>query len=359
MIAIVFGGVLDKQSSNMTKYSLNALCEIFGDDNVLFIDFYRGNKLQKICGEQHRYVKTNFDDWVDYADGYRKMVKLLEDNNIDKVIWYRQGLSANYRSDNYGIAKSFEKQIANKDYKLSSYMSTRAIHCKYILMKAMSRYCDVVTQFLIDIQEFVFDTTMKFKGKFYKIYLAQVKGFIFMPTFELGLSLYHKPNIKKDNDFVFWCTAKTNDRAYLAERKSELESLGYDIQIVCRNETTAISEEEYDNKLAHSLFTLAVPAYATEHFSIWRIIEALANDCLCLILSLCNLNDLQKTFPDIYQIVIDDGLIIKDFSDIKDKIADLKPKHNEIIKKLKSTGSYLKITNLDYCRRRWFKMLEV
>lgn len=358
MIAIVFGGVLDRHCSNMTSYSINALCEMFNND-VVIIDFFKSNQLQKMCGE-HKYIKCTFDNCNDYKEVYQQSQEILDKYKIDKIIWYRQMMYVDYRATRYYLATYLERRIRNGNYAYVSYIQSTHVHKRYIFMKACSKRCKVVVQFLQDINEFTFDKTMNFSGKFYKTYLAKTGDFIFMPTFEQGLSLYNNRTKEKKNDFVFWCTAKTDDRKYLSDRKEELESLGYDIKIVCIGDKFGtISEEEYDNKLAQSLFTLCVPAYNQNNFSIWRIIEALSNDCLCLVLANNNLYDLRCTYPDICDIIQTRNLILDDFTNLQKKIEELKPQRENILNELKETESFKKITDFDWCRSRWHRMLEV
>lgn len=357
MIAIVFGGYLDKHCENMTSYSINALCKIF-DDNVIIIDFFKSNKLQKICGE-HKYIKVNFDDCKDYYDVYKKSKYVIEKNKIEKVIWYRNLMNIDYRSERYYSINSLEKKMKNKQYDFVNYKSTRTIHERYLFMKALSKKCGIIIQFVQDINEFTFDKTINFKNKFYKTYLAQVNGFIFMPTFELGLSLFNNRSNKKEQDFVFYCTAKTEDRQYISDRKCELENMCYDIKIVCIGDKHGcIKEDEYDDKLAKSYFTLCIPAYNDKHFSIWRIIEALNNNCVCLVLSNNDMNDLLKTFPDIYEVIKKYNLIINDFNELQKKIVELKPKHKNIIEEMKQTKSIRKVSDINWCKKRWKKMLK-
>lgn len=363
MIAIVFGGFLDKQGLSMTKYTIDLLCRIF-DNDVIIIDFFKSNKLVNICGKNHKYVKVTFDDCEDYSDCYHKALSIIEEHKIKKIIWYRTMLSGQYNSSNYSLAKVLEKRISKKIFTYVNYQSTVAVHKRYIFMKAASRCCDIIIQFLIDINEFTFDKTIKFKGKFYKTYLAKVDDFILMPAFEAGLLMSKRSISEKIIDFVFWCTAKTDNRKYIADRKIELEKLGeklgYDIKIICAGDKHGcISEDEYDKKLSKSKFTLCIPAYNKDHFSIWRIFEALAFDCVCLVLSNNKMKDLQVTFPDIYEVIKKYNLFVDDFNDIQKKIKELDPIRERILYDLKNTNSCKKISDFDWCRRRWRKMLEV
>jgi hypothetical protein len=105
---------------------------------------------------------------------------------------------------------------------------------------------------------------------------------------------------EKTIDFVFGGTFTTKKRKHLSESYQETASKFGVSRIYVKDrfsETdTTISKEKYLAELKKSRFTLAIPSYDVTCMSIYRIQEALHNDCLPLIHPLCQTKELEDSF---------------------------------------------------------------
>lgn len=359
MIAIYYGAPVDDKYRKIIKLSIISICKFF-DYNIFVIDTKKTNKLKNLLNDNKiKFIKCNLENETNWSSVIEKDENLISKYNIDKIIYFRTSIIGGFKRGNYGIIEAYEKHVEEGDDSFSFNFNTiKNLLVNYMFLKACSNKNIEVYQFFTDVQELPFGEVLNFK-KYRKLYLANTKDFICMPAFEYGLSLEKSDNIKT-KDFCFYCTALTDDRKYMIDKKFFLESHeGYDCKIVIDEkdkDNKSIKQEEYDKKLSNAKFTLAIPAYDINHFSIWRIFEALENNCLCLVLSNCNLYDIQVTYPTIYKI-INKYCIVESIEDIDNKIKELDSKYIDIINEIRNTPEYKKITDLEYCKRRWKRML--
>ena len=364
MIAIYYGATVDDKYRNIIKFTINSICEFF-DYNIIVIDPKKSNKLTKLLNnDKIKFVKYNFDDEKCWSALISKCENILEQNNIEKVIYFRTPIIGNFKRDNYGLITSYENEAKKGNDTFSfNFNTTKNLLFHYMFVKSCHNKNVEFYQIFTDVQEVPFGEVLKFK-RYKKLYLANTEDFICMPAFEYGLANENKNKVEKEIDFCFYCTAFTEDRNYIREYKDYLENHdNFDCRIVYEEKAKnsksekSIKQEDYDDKLAKAKFTLAIPAYDVNHFSIWRIFEALKNDCLCLVLSNCNMYDLENTYPKIYKI-IKENCIVDSVYDIEKRINEIGEKYIDIIRMLKETDEYKKITNLKYCSDRWKKMLR-
>ena len=153
----------------------------------------------------------------------------------------------------------------------------------------------------------------------------------------------------------------TKDRLqHIVDYKEYLER-NYDCKIVTnitKEDRKPLKQQEYYNKLSKSEYTLIIPSYDISTFSIIRFLEAVMVDCLPLIYSLCDLTDLKRTFPDIFNIV-ERKLIVEDIRGIDDKMAEINDERKSILDEIKSTKSFKKITTEEMVSKYYAKLLKV
>ena len=358
MIGLYYGGFLEKHCRLIAKYSMQAIIQMLGPENVVVIDRFKGNHLMKIIDQDVRSVKYNPERRESYDMCQDRAEKILRDNGIDKLIVFRNFITSQYRANKYSMAELIEKKMKTGDYAAINFESSNAVAQSYMFVRAASKVCDIVVQFSHDIDEYHFDSLIDFK-RYYRTYIASIDGVVFMPTFEIGLQLYgDKTKLDKQLDFVFYCTAKTDDRKYILVSRDKLQGIkNSDVVVVGPKENHTISEEAYDELLRKSKYTMVIPAYNKDNFSIWRIIEATMNNCLCLCHSMNNMHDLRFTYPDICDIV-EENLMVSSVEDIEAAMKQLEPNREKLIQQIKSTESFKKITDFDWCQKRWKRMLR-
>lgn len=100
--------------------------------------------------------------------------------------------------------------------------------------------------------------------------------------FSFGMTVYDE-NRRKYYDFANSFSKKFNNSVFLVNNKFN-------------NINTFVDRDKYLNFISASKYTLILPAYDTNSFSIYRLIESLSNNCLPFIHEDCNIDDVEKSF---------------------------------------------------------------
>lgn len=140
-----------------------------------------------------------------------------------------------------------------------------------------------------------------------------------------ALSFFEDPP-QKTIDLCFGFTAFTSHRE--TQYDNVMEALGKCSELTTKiflrhrklNIDTFVERDIYLYNIERSRYTLIIPPYDPKHFSIFRFLESIHNDCLPLITSDTYVNDFVKSFE------LDEDLINKitvDYSTIGDKINEL------------------------------------
>lgn len=355
-------GNLDKQSEMTVRCVMEPIIETV-DDLVIF-DWAK-TKLEKTVQNIHeaklvKYRIEDCKDWREIRDMYKR---LLKENDIDTFIIFKVVLSAGFKRGDMGKVIGFKNKLKQGDMTTSfNYMSSKVLLAKYMFVEVASRICDNVYHFVLDPQEASFTDTIKFKH-FERLYGMNNKTHRFMPCFEYGLSK-NGFTLDKEIDFVFYCSAATEDRAHIAAAKDKLEAVkGWDVQIniprgkqVGEKKTTPLSQSKYYERLAGSKYTACVRAYDETAFSLYRFLEALAHGCLSFVFSDCCIDDVETTFPQIHKI-ISDYLIVDSFKQIRDNIRNWPEKKRlGLLKKIRQTDDWQQAIKLSYLKDCWGKL---
>lgn len=355
-------GNLDKQTVMTTKCVIETLVETI--DGLVIIDWSK-QKLKGMIDNIADCKHVQFDvekckDWREIRELYRG---ILRDNNIDNLIVFKVVLAGGFKATDMGRVDGLHKALKNGDLTCGfNFASAKAILIKYFFVEVASKVCDNIYHFVLDPQEAEFEKVLKFKN-FERLYGMARDGFRFIPCFEYKLNKYGY-SLNKRNDFVFYCSAATDDRKHIADLKDKLEAIpNWDVQINIpkgqqkeEKKTTPLSQKQYYQKLAESRYTCCIVAYEKSAFSLYRLYEALAHDCLSFVFTECCLDDVKATCPEVYEI-IKKYLLVDTFKEIKQKI-DTWPesKRLEIINLLKNTNDWKKATDIEYVKDCWSKL---
>lgn len=319
-VALFLCGKIEDSSVMTTKCVIDTLTKVI--DNLVIIDPFTGNKLKKMLPEGTEIIKYDVRNLGGWKEIYKYNRNLLESNNIDTMIIFKVVLSKGFKCGDMGQIKGFQKKRKENDMYGFNFNQTKNILTKFSLVESASKICENVYHFILDPQEASFEDVCNFKH-FEKLYGMNRDGYKYMPCFEYGVNKEAK-HIEKTVDFVFYCSAVTEDRAYIANIKDKLESIdGWDVRInVPKANIRPLKQNEYYDKLASAKYSLCIPAYNKTAFSMYRFIEAACNDCICFIHKDVCLNDVKNTFPDIYDIMVE-YLIVDNFKHIKYNIKNI------------------------------------
>ena len=142
-----------------------------------------------------------------------------------------------------------------------------------------------------------------------------------------GLTFFKKD---KNIDFTFGYTIleKSNRESFESDVMS-LSKKFKNINLYVKNYKTGIDstidKDLYLDKLQDSKFTYILPSYNTNCFSVYRLIESIACDCLPLIHPSCNIEDINKSYNiDLNDLMLDtipsENFRVEKLNYLKDKI---------------------------------------
>lgn len=368
MKCLMYCGTFDKKYKNINKGAFNSIVDFLGNDNVIIASAHKSNQfLNSLDMPNANYFNITLADGENWKDAEKKYQKFFKSNKIDELIIFRSTVMGFMRFDNYSLFNSYEEHFKKKDYSYSmNFMTSRGQLIKYAFIKAAVKSGCKLTQFFTDSEEpeyakyFGLD---EFKAGY--ILNKPKRGYKYAPTYDRWLLTHREPDCDKIYDFVFYASAVTESRDYLIENRDILYSVPKsNVRVVTKdgsktssNSTEVyIDQKDYDKLLTQAKFTLAIPAYDHTTFSIWRIFEAMQNNCLCLVSSNCDLTDVKVTFPDVYDIIV--KYLVVDFKDIPKKIKQLNKNRTAILDELWNTKSVKNIQNLNWCKKQWNKLLE-
>lgn len=130
-------------------------------------------------------------------------------------------------------------------------------------------------------------------------------------------------DVKKDCDITFGFTALTKHREQ--QYDDVMEGLNanknLNVKLFVRHKRleidTFINRDDYLDAISKSRYTLLIPPYDLKHFSIYRFVESINNDCLPLITSDVYIDDFVKSFGIDLEII---NKLIVEYSTIGNKV---------------------------------------
>lgn len=102
-------------------------------------------------------------------------------------------------------------------------------------------------------------------------------------------------------DLVYGYSYMTKARAAIHDEVQQLLDIDqFDVRVFCKNKFEEsddfLSREDYLSHIHASNYTLIMPAYYPEMFSVYRFIESIKLDCLPFVHEWCNIKDVTKSF---------------------------------------------------------------
>lgn len=354
MIGVFFAGQIEKNQTIIVKAMIQTIIDIY-PDLILFHSFSTDKLVKLLDIKKAKVVKIpdNKDGWDKFKNN---CIELLWNLDINKLIVLKIPMFSGFRKNDQRVYDKFVKKFEEReidDREKLNYESVRVILRKCMFIKCAADFCEII--------HYVFDPNELVLSDEKRVGILKTHEMEYIPLYEPYL-LVNTSLQTKTQDLFFYVTAMTNERSYILDlfKKIYEETDSIDVKVFDRtNRREIISQEEYYRKLSISKFTLILPPYDKTSFSIIRFIEGVMSNCLPLIYNNVNLHDLRCTFPDIYDIIKSENLIFDDFTNLQKKMEEIEPMREMILQKLKTTMSYQKFTNLDWCKRRWHRILGV
>lgn len=330
----------------------------FVDTDYYLYNQFKNTLLTRICDcktiDGHLVSMAHDLGWIKFR---KRIQSMLIDNDIDTLIIFSSQMGGGINFKNQSVIKTCLKGC-NKDDTYGAKFSIAMQQYVYIqFILAASDVCENVYQYIIDPTEPDYSRTIEFDN-FRTLYYAACKrrNAVIMPFYEYGLRHYCDYVVDKTIEFTFGATALTEARKYMIDSKDYLEGHeGWDCNIITKANVGVKPQSEYLFGLAQSKFSLVVPSYDAETFSIERFFECVFCDCVPLVFSSCCLGDI-LCYPDIVDI-INSRLLVDSFDDIDSKIASFSDSmRKQVLYDIMNSESVRMITDLDWLRNRWSQL---
>lgn len=356
---LLLSGTINKGQELIVR---NIIAGISRCVDVVVIDTFSSNKLEKLLsGENVRFIKYQGAELKDWNEVEKYNMSFIKANGIKRFIFMKHFLVSGVRNGEETVLKSFFKCYQENPKKGFNYVSAHKIFLCSLLIKNVVESGAVTMAFSIDPLEPNYNNVIP-GNKVKNLFISARAGYTYMPCYEhVMFEAAQKEDMTKTHDFVFYCTCFSERRQYLLKHKNLYDGLpGYDVKIIGRNDRyqDCKKQDQYYGLISSSRYTLCVPAYDETSFSIIRFLEATCRDCLCLVLSFCNLDEVLFTFPDICDIIIKRGLLVDSFEDVPEKIRELNPRREVVLEEIKNSRSFKKIMDPDVVKARWNKLLK-
>lgn len=370
---------IEKTQAELIGCMVTQICE--NVDDVSVIDFYKDFKLSKTVYGEYNLFKVNqwdYDNWYDMYKNYKECIQEFDSVILIKTPTLRgtftRMLDEEFLSE---LDKGFTKD--NK-FQMSQDIMRRLIE-RLVFVKACRD--KKVYQFCIDTQEVDFSKVWKFKH-FERRYIFNHGDMKYFPMYEWAMANTYIQEIDKIQSIYF------NGSAFTEEKKKGLSVLKECVDKYLNRKVsgpvfgimtgsvdwyddedkrdTRVPQSTYMYNLKLSKYTIINTPYDDTHFNMYRFMEAIICDCIPIILPYNNLEDLQLTFPDIYNIIsLGDLVLMRIHADRKipmemaiysrlncDRYDRDKIRFNEI----KNSKSFKKITDQEYVKGEFKKLLE-
>lgn len=259
------------------------------------------------------YVKNN--GWAKYEEQMKRII-----SKFDEVIILDFIHMGNLREDNVEeFYKTIKRIKEDKFYGTNFSMSVASIRYQSFVNCCLELNVKI-KQFVIDTQELNFLLLDKdiLRTHYYN---CKDKGLVYLPRLGFTLEKLLRNNEKeKECQFNFYCTATTKDRKYVHRLKENFDKYisNGTFNIYCKENKTVLKQDEYYKMLSKTKFSLIIPPYDKKAFSYSRLIECIVNNCVPLVYSKCCLNDIEKTFPQLYKYI--NKKLIVDENNIQEKL---------------------------------------
>lgn len=367
MIGVFVPGVIQKNNNMLIRYFMNFLPEVLGDDFKV-IDFYKSYKMKNELGESTETFDIPLDDIIKEEKDWNKVAvtidKYLEDGGFTSFICYKSLMDTGFLKFGFESgATRYLKRAYDEGTKYMNYVSMQKKIAYLVFVDRCARRADHFYQYVTDPQEADFGRILDFKD-FARLYYNKAvrTGSILMPYYEYMLAKDSEIELAKTSPFTFYCSAVTEDRAYIAEMQEELESIdGWDVNVGTRDvkhKSLMTSQEEYFYMLKSAKTSLVIRPYDHEAFSWTRFCECLYNDCVPLVWNDCDFQDVETIFPEAIEIV-KDNLLVGSVEELKQMVSwldnDLEARSG-IIKALKESVYKKHVLDIEWLRDRWQKL---
>lgn len=368
MLGVFVPGVIQKNNNMLIRYFMNFLPEVVGDDFKV-IDFYKSCKMKNELGESVSTFDMPIDDILKDANDWNEVAfaidEYLDEGHFTSFVCYKSLMDTGFLKFGFenGASRYLKRAYEENSAKYMNYTSMRKKICWLVFIDRCSKRAEHFYQYVTDPQEADFNKVFEFKD-FKRLYYnkATRTRSLLMPFYEYMLDKDSDVKLPKTSPFTFYCSAVTDDRAYIAEMQEGLESIeGWDVNIGTRDtehKTLMVSQDEYFYMLKAAKVSLVIRPYDHEAFSWTRFCECLYNDCVPLVWNDCNFQDVETIFPEVVKFT-KENLLVGSIDELKQMVDwldnDLEARLNTL-DFLKTCVYKKNVLDIQWLRDRWQKL---
>jgi len=279
---------------------------------------------------------------------YKKIDSKLNEYNFDELVILYTPLSEKlHRGNEQEIKKLYLKSLKENDFILKNNINiVKEFYRRiFITLRVLEKFKDKnIKQIIYDPQELQYKNLYSHIQNYF-FYSSNEINTKYFPFIEYGYFYNVNNNLNKIIDFVLGYTVLTKERKYIDSFIKSINLTNKEIYLKNKytKENNYINYNKYYERLKIAKFTLIIPSYDVNEFSSIRFFEALALDCIPLIMKKCNWEKAFNVYKDFFKI-IKEYLLIDSNEDIKKKIN----MYNVILKRIKESEDYKKLKDINY-----------
>ena len=394
LLVVLLYPPIDVRRSELYRAIFLQLYSMLGN-KITILDFDEEFELYKFVSGEPDFLKDG--SW--YCNGYKELKERHEEilSCVDNVLIFGAQLAGNDDRYTRALPKMYSIDVINNEldkcHRMDNYgyvnIGTRN-KLKNVLSRMVFLEClrdaDVnVFHYLVDPREPDFSPIIG-KDRYKRIgaLKSNVGPLKPIPFFEWGIANIYIQELDKHNDFFYLGSMITKPRFYLRDvvkkfnaslgrrkpnkdgYRNELKGYAgviYDNKNCKDKDNNTLPQSEYYYRIMTSRYTYISVPFKDDEFNYVRFIEAVILGCIPLIDSKMNLDDLQLTYHEFYDIIIKRNLLIdteaSSYKDIVDRMRHYDENgDNEIINEFKSTKAYQALMDEEKIKECWRKKLR-
>lgn len=288
----------------------------------------------------------------------------LEDGGFDSFLCYKFQMNTSVLR--FGLEDKAAKMLAqayDQPTGFMNYVSATKNVAWLVFIDRCAKRAKHFYQYVVDPLEADLGKVFEFDDFERLYYNKQARaGAVVMPFYEYMLDKHSGEKSPKSSPFTFYCTALTDERAYMADMQGELEGVeGWDVNICTKDQahrSLSVGQDEYLSMLKQATASLVIRPYDHEAFSWTRFCECVYNDCVPLVWHDCNFQDVETLFPAVARYT-KGNLLVESVDGLRravDHLSNDPEAAAEALRALKSGIAEKHVLDIQWLRDRWQKL---
>lgn len=353
-------------------------------DDLTIIDFYESKKIKVLVERLGvnciKAEQWNYDNWLDIYNHYKSILKKYKNVIIFNAPSY-VGYRGHYDKKDEEMYVDFLNEFNSKNYKYSMQFDfmKRNIERLLFVKAAIDLELNII-HLCMTPYELDFSKCEKIKYYTRVNTIKKNENDLVGPIYEYALKNTFIQPIPKSQHLFFIASVKDSSEDYLYDVVNEVnkkfgrritggrtrvDKTGYRTNptkgLVCVYDKkdlkgNKIFQSEYYYNLMMSRYTLVNPLYHKDIFNIVRFMEAILLDCVPLILTSVNMQNLKLTYSDFYDIIFKRD-IVEELNYIHSRVRNYEV-DKIFLQDIRTSKSYNSLLNYDKVKSFYESILK-